>query len=614
MLLSAGVSWLGSLRVHFATLFPSRFVLPAFGLVGGLLAGLLVDKVAPEASGSGIPQVRARLDRIVMALDLRIALVKLLGGTIALGSGFFLGREGPTVQLGAAIAAPLTRWLPTTVEHKRQLIAAGAGAGLTAAFNAPLAGITFVLEELLKEVKTSTIVMAILACSVSCFALNLFGPTHLHTAAGALEPIISFSPKDVPFYIFLGIVAGLFGAIFNRAVIGSLNFYRKCVRVPVTIRVGLAGLVTGLIISVLPDAFHNYAGMRAQIIEGHLSWDLVVVDLLEYYLLTLVAYGSGAPGGLFAPSLALGSAIGYLVGFLEQSVTGTASVPAFALVGMGAFFSAVARTPLTAIVITFELTSNFTILTPLMFACVVSSAIGDYVSKHGLYDDLMRWNGIYLRGPNQTPSSLRKLMAKHVAHKKIAVFGPNTLVKDTLDAFGTSAQRGFAVAKKRKLIGIVTQTDLDKLKEFDSPETVKVSDIMTSHPVAVSAHDSLEEILLLFSRYKFTWLPVLDREKLVGMILQSDVLKAMFIDESELAAVKNAGSKLDLAKQRDTNSGNDTKSEKLNESSAERDEQSDLSTRPDIISARAVPISDSSSAVVRSDEGGKENKAEISDS
>src|SRR5262249_26597821 len=130
VLLSAGVNWLGTLRVHLSNIASPSFALPAFGLVGGLVAGLLVERVAPEASGSGIPQVRARLDRIVMPLDLRVALVKLLGGTIALGSGLFMGREGPTVQLGAALAAPLARWLPTTAEHKRQLIAAGAGAGL----------------------------------------------------------------------------------------------------------------------------------------------------------------------------------------------------------------------------------------------------------------------------------------------------------------------------------------------------------------------------------------------------------------------------------------------------------------------------------------------------
>jgi CIC family chloride channel protein len=528
--LSAGVSWLGSLRVHFSEIWPSCYVLPAFGLVGGLIAGLLVERVAPEASGSGIPQVRARLDRIVMALDFRIALVKLLGGTVALGAGFFLGREGPTVQLGAALAAPLARWLPTTAAHKRQLIAAGAGAGLTAAFNAPLAGIIFVLEELLKEIKPTTIIITVIACSVSCFVLNLFGPPHMHTASDTLEPMISFAPRDVPFYVLLGVVAGLFGAVFNAAILGSLKLNRDLLRIPVTVKVGLAGLVSGAIMSVLPETFHNYAGMRALIIGGGTGWPMVVVALLEFYLLTLIAYGSGAPGGLFAPSLAIGSAIGYLVGFLEQAATGTGSTAAFAIVGMGAFFSAVARTPLTAIVITFELTSNFAILTPLMFACVISSAVGDLVFKGGLYDHLMRWNGIHLRGPGAI-ESLRTLKASDVLHTKIDVFSSEVLVKDALPVFGTSAQRGFVVVDRGKLVGVVTQTDLAKIKELESLDHITVGAIMTPHPVAVSSHDSLEDILFLFSRYNFSWLPVIYRDELKGIILQSDVLKALFHEE-----------------------------------------------------------------------------------
>jgi len=505
------------------------YVLPAFGLVGGLIAGLLVEKVAPEASGSGIPQVRARLDRITMPLNFRIALVKLLGGTIALGSGLFLGREGPTVQLGASLAAPLARWLPTTSAHKRQLIAAGAGAGLTAAFNAPLAGVTFVLEELLKEMKLSTVMIAVVACSVACLTLNVMSPPHLRAALNELTPSISFNLIDIPFYLLLGVVAGLFSAVFNAGILGALNFNRQVLRVPVTLRVGLAGLISGAIISVMPEAFHNYAGMRALIIAGETQYQMVIVAFLEFYLLTLIAYGSGAPGGLFAPSLALGSALGYLVGYLEHALLGTGSTTAFALVGMGAFFAGVARTPLTALVITFELTTDFSLLTPLMFACVISTAVGELVSKGGLYDHLMRWNGIHLRGPGS--DNLHTMKARDVMHAKVEAYESKSMIKDVLPSFGTSAQRGFPVVEAGKLVGVVTQTDLAKLNQSESLESATVADIMTPHPVAVNPYDSLEDILFLFSRHKFTWLAVTNRDRLEGIILQSDVLNALFTPE-----------------------------------------------------------------------------------
>ncbi|HEY9828129.1 MAG TPA: chloride channel protein, partial [Stenomitos sp.] len=143
--LKQGVHWLSEWRLDLAHKWPAWMVLPLIGLVGGLLAGLLVEQVAPETSGSGIPQVKAVLARVPIALDLRVAFAKLIGGFLVLGSGLPLGREGPTVQIGSALAATLSRRFPTSPDHRRQLIAAGAGAGVAAAFNAPIAGVLFVV-------------------------------------------------------------------------------------------------------------------------------------------------------------------------------------------------------------------------------------------------------------------------------------------------------------------------------------------------------------------------------------------------------------------------------------------------------------------------------------
>ena len=527
VVLSTGINYLGTLRVHLSDIIHPHLVLAAFGLIGGLIAGFLIEKVAPEASGSGVPQVKAGLDRVMMPLDFRTAVAKLFGSVSAIGSGLFLGREGPTVQLGAAMAVPLSHILPTTAAYKRQLIAAGAGAGLAAAFNAPLAGVVFVLEELLKEIKPSTVVITTIACSVSSLILDMFSPYHVRAAAAPLMESVSFAPYDLFFYVLLGILAGLFGAVFNNGIIGALNFNRKILKIPITLKVGLAGLVSGLIISILPEYFHNYAAMRGIIIAGETNWITVLLAFVDFFLLTLIAYGSGAPGGLFAPTLALGSALGFLVGFLEHIMLGTGSTAAFALVGMGAFFSAVARVPLTAIVITFELTTNFTLLVPLMVACLISSVVGKLVSRDGLYDRLMQWNGIYLQGPVGS-ESLRKLRAEDVMHTDYDHFTSKALMMDILPALSSSAQRGFPVADNGKLVGIITQTDLSKLNQVESIEKLKVCDIMTAYPVAVSTSDSLEDILFLFSHHKFTWLPVVFHTKLKGIILQSDLLNALF--------------------------------------------------------------------------------------
>ncbi|MGA7938124.1 MAG: chloride channel protein, partial [Kovacikia sp.] len=144
LLLGEGIGWLGGWRRSMAHWFPVYLALPTIGLAGGFLAGWLVERFAPEASGSGMSDVKAVLAKVPMPLNLRIALVKLISATLVLASGMPLGKEGPTVQIGAALANQLSRWFPTSPEHRRQLIAAGAGAGLAAAFNAPIAGVLFV--------------------------------------------------------------------------------------------------------------------------------------------------------------------------------------------------------------------------------------------------------------------------------------------------------------------------------------------------------------------------------------------------------------------------------------------------------------------------------------
>jgi CIC family chloride channel protein len=533
--LELGVSWFGRLRVELALQHSEQYVLPVFGLIGGLIAGFLVQFIAPEASGSGIPQVRAALDRVQMPLNMRVALVKFVGGTVALGSGLFMGREGPTVQLGAALAATLSRWIATTEEHRRQLIAAGAGAGLAAAFNAPLAGVCFVMEELLRETKATTILITLVACSSACLATAFLAHRHLHAALHSIPLSLTLNPEDVPFYVLLGLVCGAAAALFNFGIMSALHINRR-LPIPLTIKVGLAGLASGFIISQLPHEFQNYAAMRAMIATGVTDVDTVVTALAGFFFMTIIAYGSGAPGGLFAPSLVLGSALGFLVGGAELALVGTNSVTAFALVGMGAFFSGVARVPLTATVITFELTNHFVLVVPLMITSVLATMVGELLYRGSIYDRLMRWNDITLRTDESVSAVLLALKAKDIMRTSGPVLGSNLKLKDVLPTFGASGRRGFPVLNGRKLVGVITQTDIGHVLQLtEIPEDMTVASVMTGNPVSVSPLDSLEDILFLFTRDKYAWLPVCDREIFLGIIHQSDVVESLF---SEISSEK----------------------------------------------------------------------------
>jgi len=537
--LSLGVDALGTWRVALSSKYNAMIVLPLFGLVGGTIAGLLVQRVAPQASGSGIPQVRAALDRLKMPLDWRIAVVKLVGGTIALGSGLFMGREGPTVQLGAALAATLGKFAPGAKSYRRQLIAAGAGAGLAAAFNAPLAGAVFVLEELLKEIKPTTVVIALASSSTAALAVNLLWPVKETHTAHLMASQISFQAQDLPFYVLLALVCALAGAAFNNGILISLNLYRKAKFLPMALKVGLAGLLSGIIIACTPQSFHDYASLRSEIVAGLESWPTVAIALVQFYALSLIAYGSGAPGGLFAPSLAIGASLGFLTGTLEHHLFASASTATFSLVGMGAFFAAVARVPLTAIIITFELTGSFTLLIPLMISCVLASAIGEWVSPGSLYERLMEWNGLHLRrqgeldgsdnGSSRSQSAVSQTLVNDLRFAGADSVTSNSLVKDLLTRLAEQRYQGISVVDKGLLVGVVRQENLTNLLHLgEAAGGMKVAEVMTSHPVSVSPMETLEDILPLFTQHRFNWLPVTENDRFQGVLYQTDVVRTLF--------------------------------------------------------------------------------------
>lgn len=529
-ILGQGVGWLGSGRLYLATHFPPLLVLPGIGGVGGWLAGWLVERFAPETSGSGIPQVKAVLATVPLPMNLRVASIKLVGGVVALGSGLALGREGPTVQTTAALAAYLSRWLPNTVTQRRQLIAAGAGAGLAAAFNAPLAGVLFVTEELLKDISSLTLGVAILASFVGSVVARLLGTHSLDVTLGENVAATGFSAAEIPFYIGLGLLAGLAGAIFNRSILISLNRYRRS-QWPLPWRVALAGFLSGTLLACLPHFFLNNAGLRELLTTGQVTGSMALAAFFGQFVLTVIAYGSGAPGGLFAPTLILGSSLGYLVGLLAQTVLGITWPVTYALVGMGAFFSAAIRVPMTAIVIIFEMTANFDLVLPLMISCIVAYGVGERAAPGSLYDRLLEWSGIHLEEQQLMPDFLHTLTAADVMQCSVECLSSHTSLKSAIQKFASSPHRGFPVMAEGCLIGIVTQRDVTTFVQRQTssgtePSNISVEQVMTPNPVTVSPDTALADVLMLLNENSISRLPVVNQNLLVGIITRTDIVQA----------------------------------------------------------------------------------------
>ncbi|MDX2215963.1 MAG: chloride channel protein [Oculatellaceae cyanobacterium bins.114] len=541
VLLKQCVGWVGGWRVQLSYQLPAWLVLPAIGLIGGWFAGWLVERFAPEAAGSGIPQVKAALANVPIPLNMRVAIVKLVSVVIVLGSGLNLGRQGPTVQVGAALAAQMSQWIPTSPEYRRQLIAAGAAAGLAAGFNAPIAGVLFVVEEFLQDFSGLTLGTAILASFIGAVVSRLLGGQGL-----SLDPMMTavnarFSLQDVPFFLILGLLAGLLGALFSRGIFGSLAFNRHVLRMSLPWKVALAGLISGAVVMLLPPAFRDSTGLQDFVSTGEAAWQVTLLVFVVKFILTLVAYGSGAPGGIFAPSLILGAALGHLVGLSAQTLevwvglplglpAGVGSTTTYTLAGMGAFFSAVTRGPITAIVIVFEITTDFNLVLPLMIGSVIAYLIADKAASGSFYNQLLAWNGIHLdKDPIVTQGPWAELTAATLMQRRVETLSSQMPLSEAMQAFSRSHHRGFPVVDDNKLVGIVTQTDLADPSRYPAnanADMITLADIMTPQPVTVSPKDPLTHVLYLLNRFKLSRLPVTEGHKLVGIITRADIIRA----------------------------------------------------------------------------------------
>lgn len=524
VLLKQGVLWLGGWRVQEALILPAWLLLPIVGLGGGWLAGFLIERTAPEAGGSGVPQVKAALAHFPIALNLRVAIVKLLSTMLTLSSGLALGRQGPTVQIGAALAAQMSRWVPASPDHQRQLIAAGAAAGLAAGFDAPIAGVMFVIEELLQDVSSLTLGTAILASFTGGVVSRLLAGPSLSLGINPRAYSTAFSLPEIPFFLLLGLLVGLLAALFHHGILASLQFSRRHIPLSLPLKIGLAGLISGLTAALLPTVFRDTSTLQVFLTEGGASWQMTALAFGVQFVLTLVACSAEAPGGLFIPSLILGSAVGHLVGMTENALLGGEPVT-YALAGMGAFFSAVAKVPVTAIVIVFEITTNFNLVLPLMISAVTAYLVAERFAPGSLYTRLLELKGIRLETETEKDGLWARLTAANVMQKTVETLSQAMTLDETVQAFSRSHHRGFPVVDGDKLVGIVTLTDLDKVTQRQLPGTALLAEIMTPRPISVSPNDTLSQVLYLLSRYKLSRLPVVDRRKLVGIITRSDILR-----------------------------------------------------------------------------------------
>lgn len=359
-----------------------------WGAAGAGVAVFLVRRYAPEAAGSGIPHLKAVLHRLKGMPWQRVIPVKFVGGVAGIGGGLALGREGPTVQMGGAVGEMVSRWFACTPRERQTLTAAGAGAGVAAAFNAPLAGLMFVLEEVQRDFSPTVFTAAFIASVVAdVTARLLLGQLPVfHTASQSIPPLSS-----LPAFLILGLAAALLGVAFNRALVASLDFFGRFRRHPRWLLAAGVGAGVGVVGWFWPEALGGGHSLVERALHAREPLDLLPAFFLLRFILTMASYGCGAPGGIFAPLLVLGAQLGLAVGLIALKIfpTGMGPVEHFAVVGMGAYFTAVVRAPLTGIVLIVEMTGNYSLVLPLLVACLTAYGVADYLGDRPIYEALL---------------------------------------------------------------------------------------------------------------------------------------------------------------------------------------------------------------------------------
>lgn len=349
-----------------------------------LLAAWLVKQFARHASGSGIPHVEAVLHDGLPPAPYGLALVKFAGGVLSIGAGLALGREGPTVQMGASLAVAVGRVSRLPWADCRTLLAAGAGAGLATAFNAPLAGAAFVLEELVRRFETRTTIAA-LAASASAIGVSrmLLGDASDFQVA-ALAPV-PFEARLL--FLALGAAMGLAGVAYNKTLLATLAL---AARAPVAARAALIGAAVGALAFAYPGLVGGGDVVVQKALLGGQGLQLAALALLVRFVLSPVSYAADTPGGIFAPLLAIGALFGVLYGMACRWLWPGLDIPdaSFAIVSMASFFVGVVRSPLTGMVLVSEMTGNVTLLLPMLGACAFAMAVPTLLGDPPIYDSL----------------------------------------------------------------------------------------------------------------------------------------------------------------------------------------------------------------------------------
>ena len=491
-------------------------------VVAGLLYGPLVYRFAREARGHGVPEVMVAVARNGGRIRPQVAVVKALASALCIGGGGSVGREGPIVQIGSALGSSLGQVMKLDERRIRLLVACGASGGIAATFNAPLAGVFFSMELILR-VWTAESFGLVVVSSVTASVIGrsaLGNHPFLTLPAFHVDHLVQY-----PLFALLGLVAGLIGVAFSRVLYAIEDACDWAWRGPEWLRPAVGGILLGGVLLVLPEMYGVGYPVLGKAVAGGYGIAFLVMLLVGKLVACSLTIGIGGSGGVFAPSLFCGAMAGAVFGDVVHAVAPQAggSVGAYALVGMGAVFAGAARAPITAVVILFELTGEYTIILPLMLAIVLATAVSELISKDTVYTRKLLRRGIDIDEPADSVMRRRPVSS-------VMVSPPEPIASDDSLAcaaarFATGGEASLPVVDRtgRYLGNLAAHDLLDAMAAAEHTSVV----VLTSGAEAVAPESTLGTVLRRLDDGADA-VPVANPEGLlVGWVRQRDMLTAL---------------------------------------------------------------------------------------
>jgi CIC family chloride channel protein len=503
--------------------FWGKILLPA---IGGLLVGIIIYFFAQEAKGHGVPEVMEAVALKDGRMRTRVVFAKAFASAICIGTGGSVGREGPIVQIGSAISSAIGRWVKMSGERLRILVACGAAAGIAATFNAPMAGALFSLEVILSELAVLRFI-PIVVSSVIATALSRHYLGNFPAFEVPAYDLLHYS--ELFLYLLLGVVAGVVAFIFIRLLYAMEDFFER-LKLPEFLKPAIGGSIIGCIGIFFPQVFGVGYESVTQVLRGEMFGIMLLGILVAKILATSITIGSGSSGGIFAPSLFMGAFLGGAFGQVISVILPytTASPGAYALVGMGAVVAGTTRAPITAMIIIFEMTANYRIILPLMFACTIGLVVSARLSRESIYTLKLVRRGVNIHGGKEL-NVLKRLKVAQVMVPEIELVPPSATLNELFTRMMASSHNHFFVlGNDNRICGHISLATLRPiLKDYETVRDVVIaSDLMDRNVTVVRAEESLDMVMQLFGKFDLREIPVVDKGQLVGTIRRSDVIEA----------------------------------------------------------------------------------------